>query len=514
MALPYSQAPDRIKAGYERARAATQPAKPLWPAEYCEDTPDALWSFVLLFRTWDEAEKVVRPFPDRPYLQRACRDWLTAKKIGKPIIFHKCRRMVVSWLCRICELWAMGCQRQDAMLGGDDYEAAAKHCWRYWHLYEDLRQNAGRLWNLPKADRILYQGERMLKAFMLSNGSQCNIVNAKPRTVQGEGAALMTYEEWGMYEDPASVLGQATIVGMGDATSTAKGFICCITNATTNPKYIDFKRVRDGESPAVEILHGYRLRMLTGGEIFVDIDWDADESRDAAWLERLRIAMISEPHMFRLQILKIDTQSSGALWTWDMIDQFRLTAIPESARIVKWALAIDPSVLDPAKRKDPNKEPDECGLIAGALDSRGHVYITTDLSGIMSPAAWASRAMRTAVNGGFNEIIYEDNQGKDLIPEVLKGYGRGVPCRGVNASIGKRPRAEPAVVAYELGKVHHIGHLALLEQQLTSWDASNPGSLSPGRLDALVWLLFGFGLCSYVESEQVDIWIDQASQIR
>jgi hypothetical protein len=38
---------------------------------------------------------------------------------------------------------------------------------------------------------------------------------------------------------------------------------------------------------------------------------------------------------------------------------------------------------------------------------------------------------------------------------------------------------------YEQGRIHHVGVLATLEDQLTSWTPDQPKS--PDRLDALVW---------------------------
>jgi phage terminase large subunit-like protein len=56
----------------------------------------------------------------------------------------------------------------------------------------------------------------------------------------------------------------------------------------------------------------------------------------------------------------------------------------------------------------------------------------------------------------------------------------------VHAKRGKATRAEPVAVLYEQGRVSHVGALARLEDQLTTWDpASNRES--PDRLDALVY---------------------------
>jgi phage terminase large subunit-like protein len=48
-------------------------------------------------------------------------------------------------------------------------------------------------------------------------------------------------------------------------------------------------------------------------------------------------------------------------------------------------------------------------------------------------------------------------------------------------------RAEPISALYEQGRVHHIGKMDKLEDQMCSW---SPDDLkSPDRLDALVWAL-------------------------
>ena len=57
----------------------------------------------------------------------------------------------------------------------------------------------------------------------------------------------------------------------------------------------------------------------------------------------------------------------------------------------------------------------------------------------------------------------------------------------VHSKHGKQLRAEPTVLAYEQGRVHHLGYLADLETQMTQWI---PGEgKSPDRVDALVHAL-------------------------
>jgi phage terminase large subunit-like protein len=39
---------------------------------------------------------------------------------------------------------------------------------------------------------------------------------------------------------------------------------------------------------------------------------------------------------------------------------------------------------------------------------------------------------------------------------------------------------------YEQGKVHHVGNLEMLEDEMVTWE---PGAPSPNRMDALVWAI-------------------------
>src|SRR5262249_34282099 len=69
---------------------------------------------------------------------------------------------------------------------------------------------------------------------------------------------------------------------------------------------------------------------------------------------------------------------------------------------------------------------------------------------------------------------------------TLKTVDPNVPVQLIHASRGKRTRAEPVAALYEQGRVHHVGGLPELEDQLCLWDARSD-DISPDRLDALVW---------------------------
>ena len=85
-----------------------------------------------------------------------------------------------------------------------------------------------------------------------------------------------------------------------------------------------------------------------------------------------------------------------------------------------------------------------------------------------------------------DRIIYEKNQGGDMVAETLRTVDRDVPLKDVWASKGKQARAEPISALAEQGRIHHVGFFGDLEGELCSW-VPGEGMRSPNRLDAMVW---------------------------
>jgi phage terminase large subunit-like protein len=167
----------------------------------------------------------------------------------------------------------------------------------------------------------------------------------------------------------------------------------------------------------------------------------------------------------------------GALWTLRLIDQSRVKSAPE---LIKIGVAIDPSVTS-------TDESDECGIMIGGIDQRGEVYVLEDLSGIMSPLTWAGRSIDSYHRLKADRIIGEKNNGGDLIETVIRQIDKNVSYSGVWASRGKVTRAEPVQAMYEQRRVHHVGNLPKLEDEMTTWIPRE--GRSPNRVDALVWLV-------------------------
>jgi len=172
------------------------------------------------------------------------------------------------------------------------------------------------------------------------------------------------------------------------------------------------------------------------------------------------------------------TDVDGALWTHTMLDARRVTAAPELARVV---VAIDPAVTS-------GEDADETGIIVAGKGVDGDGYILADLTCRLSPDGWARRAVNAYEAHTADRIVAEVNNGGDLVETVLRTVAPRVSYKKVHASRGKRTRAEPIAALYEQGRVHHVGALSQLEDQMTAFVPDHYDG-SPDRVDALVWAL-------------------------
>jgi phage terminase large subunit-like protein len=165
----------------------------------------------------------------------------------------------------------------------------------------------------------------------------------------------------------------------------------------------------------------------------------------------------------------------GALWTRAMFDNRH--PAPDLRRAV---VAVDPAIT-------ATEDSDETGIVVAGVGVDGRGYVLADRSCVDTPQGWASRAIAAYREFGCDRIVYEANQGGDLVGHTLRMADRLVPLKAVHASRGKRVRAEPVAALYEQGRVTHTTALDDLEDQLCNWTPEL--GESPDRLDALVWAL-------------------------
>ena len=171
----------------------------------------------------------------------------------------------------------------------------------------------------------------------------------------------------------------------------------------------------------------------------------------------------------------------GALWTDELLSRYRENVMPLSAPLR--IIGVDPSVAENPR--------DECGIVVCASTGERDLYkrnawVLEDATIHGSPEVWANRVVQMARKWGC-PVVAEINQGGALVRNAINAIDPNIKVLEVHSKYGKALRAEPVVLGYEQGRVHHLGYHADLESQMLAWI---PGEgKSPDRVDALVHAL-------------------------
>ena len=171
----------------------------------------------------------------------------------------------------------------------------------------------------------------------------------------------------------------------------------------------------------------------------------------------------------------------GALWTEELLEKNREHSLPPNTPLR--IIGVDPSVAENPR--------DECGIVVVSSTGERDLYkrqswVLEDASIHGSPDVWANKVVAMARKWGC-PVVAEINQGGALVRNAINAIDPNIKVLEVHSKYGKALRAEPITLAYEQGRVHHIGYLPDLESQMLSWI---PGEgKSPDRVDALVHAL-------------------------
>lgn len=193
---------------------------------------------------------------------------------------------------------------------------------------------------------------------------------------------------------------------------------------------------------------------------------------------------------YRREILAQESEEiPGALWTQKLLDGTRVEpgSVPDYVRI---AIALDPAVSSAETSA-------EMGIVACARGVNNQGYVLRDASMHGTPMACARQAIFLYDSLNADVLVGEGNNGGEWIGTVIDLVAKDMHTKGerssphvsykmVYASRNKQTRAEPISALYERDRVHHVGVLFDLEEQLANWV---PGMKSPDRLDAAVWAL-------------------------
>ena len=167
--------------------------------------------------------------------------------------------------------------------------------------------------------------------------------------------------------------------------------------------------------------------------------------------------------------------SEGALWSWGDIVQG-----PTPDAYTRVVVGVDPA----------GGGGNEHGVLVCGMTHNQTAHVIEDCTqpGSASPATWAKAAINAYKRNESDRIVAERNFGGDMVESTIRSVDEDVPVTIVNASRGKKVRAEPVAALYEQGRVTHAPGLDKLEGQMTTWDPDADDG-SPDRVDALVWAL-------------------------
>lgn len=179
----------------------------------------------------------------------------------------------------------------------------------------------------------------------------------------------------------------------------------------------------------------------------------------------------------------------GALWTHELIEKYRWPSDKPLPNFTTVLIPVDPA----ATSKDTS---DEAGIIPVAKascnckgETQLHAFVLADYTLRGTPDQWAGAAINAMKQHHGDAIIGEANNGGEMVSTIIRYAAAerkvSIPCRLVWASDGKQTRATPIQMLYEQGKVHHVGNVPMLEDEMCTWI---PGmGRSPNRIDSLVW---------------------------
>lgn len=181
---------------------------------------------------------------------------------------------------------------------------------------------------------------------------------------------------------------------------------------------------------------------------------------------------------YRLEILAEDIEDDpAALWNRGMIDH-----VSQYPTLYKIVVCVDP----------PGGATEAGIVVVGVAIVGGlpHAYILADYSNKLAAAEWGAKVISAYYEWEANNVVAEVNFGGDMVANTIQAIDKNVPVEIIRATRGKALRAEPVVALYKnhagLMRVHHVGNLPGLEDEMCSWV---PGvtKWSPNRIDAMVW---------------------------
>lgn len=178
----------------------------------------------------------------------------------------------------------------------------------------------------------------------------------------------------------------------------------------------------------------------------------------------------------------------GALWSYKMFEGMRIQSLDDVPSLSRIVIPLDVAVT--SKNKSAQTGITACGVgecfCKGGSTPEMHGFVLGDYSDRLSPDDVLKTALQAYAIHKADRIIGEVNNGGDWIEALLRTHDAHVPYTAVRATRGKVVRAEPISALYEQGKIHHVGNLAPLEDQMVTFVSGDVAGLKD-RVDSIVW---------------------------
>jgi len=194
---------------------------------------------------------------------------------------------------------------------------------------------------------------------------------------------------------------------------------------------------------------------------------------------------MSEARKKRFMHGEYSTGAEGALFSVSNIHKNRMQKkdVPD---YIHCGVGVDPAAKDKTTS-------DETGIVGGGAakfedDGEWHYFIELDYSRRGKPNVWANTSKRCYDDIEGDKIIGETNNGGDMVESTLRTVDEDISYIGVHASRGKAIRAEPVASLAARNRLHIVGHLPDLENEMVSWEPDE-SKWSPNHMDAMVWLV-------------------------
>jgi phage terminase large subunit-like protein len=331
---------------------------------------------------------------------------------------------------------------------------------------------------------ITYRYNKNEKLVTLSTGQRIMLDNAEDEDLgRGGNWAGVWLDEVGMFKRIKYAWEEALIPSMrADLPSGRRPRLLL----TTTPKV----RRKD----AFQLLR--KLRGTTDGSVVVTVGstWENKANIPETQIELWKSLYPEGTRAYRQEFMaELTDEVEGALWFQATIDDTRIKHEDVPKSLTRVVVAVDPAASN-------NPDSDDTGIVTagslGGIQDRTY-YVLADDTSHGTPDEWGKAAVLAWKKHDADAIVYESNQGGEMVRSVLVTAARDLMNTGgidrmpkvtaVRATRGKAVRAEPIAALYQQGRVHHAGPFPKLEDQLTTWTPDEPKS--PDRLDALVWAL-------------------------